>query len=63
MVIADRKYDEAGMLMPLQSFEETIERGVSFLLDNHLSWFRGPGENLIDENKQTQMPWVYYSNL
>ncbi len=26
MVIADRKRDDAGMLLPLQSYEKTIER-------------------------------------
>jgi hypothetical protein len=63
MVIADRKRDEAGMLLPLQSYEETIERGVSFLLDDHLKWFKGSKEILIDENGQSQMPWLYYSNV
>jgi hypothetical protein len=63
MVVADRKHSAAGMLLPLQSYEETIKRGVSFLLDDHLKWFKGSTEILIDENGQTQMPWLYYSNL
>ena len=63
MVIADRKRDDAGRLLPLQSYEETIRRGMSFLLEDHLKWFKGTGESLIDENGQTQMPWVYYSNV
>lgn len=63
MVIADRKRDEAGLLLPLQSYEETIERGVSFLLDDHLSWFKGDKSILVDENGETQMPWLYYSNV
>ena len=63
MIIADRKRDTAGMLLPLQSYDETIRRGMSFLLEDHLMWFKGPGENLIDEKGQTQMPWVFYSNL
>ncbi|MCP4312397.1 MAG: hypothetical protein GY790_14130 [Bacteroidetes bacterium] len=63
MVIADRKRDAAGLLLPLQSYEETILRGISFLLEDHLNWFKGPGESLLDEKGETQMPWVYYSNI
>ncbi len=63
MTIAERKRDEAGLLLPLQSYDETIRRGMSFLLVDHLLWFKGPGENLIDEKGKTQMPWVYYSNI
>jgi hypothetical protein len=63
MVIANRKRDASGLLLPLQSYEETIRRGMSFLLDDHLKWFKGPVENLIDEHGNTQMPWVYFSNL
>src|SRR6056297_1241924 len=60
MIIADQKRDAEGLLLPLQSYEETIRRGMSFLLEDHLKWFKGPDESLIDENGQTQMPWVYY---
>ncbi len=63
MVIADRKRDEAGLLLPLQSYEETVRRGMSFLLDDHLKWFKGSKEILIDENGVSQMPWLYYSNV
>jgi len=63
MVIADQKRDAAGMLLPLQSYDETIRRGMSFLLVDHLKWFKGSRENLIDEKGNIQMPWVYYSNL
>ena len=63
MIIADRKRDAAGMLLPLQSYDETVRRGMSFLLEDHLKWFKGTDENLIDEKGQTQMPWVYYSNV
>jgi len=63
MTIAEVKRDERGKLLPLQSNDETIRRGMSFLLDDHLKWFKGPPETLLDEKGQTQMPWVYYSNL
>ncbi len=63
MTIADRKRDARDNLLPLQSYDETIRRGISFLLVDHLKWFKGPAEILVDENGRTQMPWVYYSNL
>jgi len=63
MTIADRKRDARGKLLPLQSYDETIRRGMSFLLDDHLKWFRGPVESIVDEQGETRMPWVYYSNL
>lgn len=63
MTIADRIRDASGRLLPLQSFDETVRRGMSLLLVDHLEWFKGPSENLIDEKGRTQMPWVYYSNL
>jgi len=63
MVISDRKRDGEGRLLPLQSYEETVRRGMSFLLDDHLEWFQGSKEILIDENGVSQMPWLYYSNV
>jgi hypothetical protein len=63
MTIADPKHDAQGNLLPLQSYDETIRRGMSFLLNDHLKWFKGPPEALLDESGQTRMPWVYYSNL
>ncbi|MBE0653586.1 MAG: hypothetical protein IH594_07295, partial [Bacteroidales bacterium] len=63
IVIADRKRDASGMLLPLQSYKETIHRGMTFLLENHLKWFMGRAENLLDEKGNIQMPWVYFSNL
>ena len=63
MTIAEVKRDKDGNLLPLQSYDETIRRGMSFLLDDHLKWFKGPAESLLDEKGQTQMPWVFYSNL
>ncbi len=63
MTIEEPKRNNAGMLLPLQSYDETIRRGMSFLLVDHLKWFKGSADNLIDEKGHTQMPWVYYSNL
>ena len=63
MTIADRKHDAQGYLLPLQSYDKTIRRGMDFLLKDHLKWFKGPPETLLDEKGNTQMPWVYYSNL
>lgn len=63
MVISEPKRDAAGLLLPLQSYNETVRRGMAFLLVNHLKWFKGPQETLIDEQGHAQMPWMYYSNL
>jgi hypothetical protein len=63
ITIADRKRDEQGRLLPLQSYDQTIRRGMDFLLSDHLKWFKGPPSTLLDEKGHTQMPWVYYSNL
>jgi hypothetical protein len=59
MVIAERQRDAKGKLLPLQSHEETVRRGMRFLLDDHANWFKGPPESLVDEQGRTQMPWVY----
>jgi hypothetical protein len=63
MTVAERKRDADGGLLPLQSYDETIRRGMKFLLDDHLKWFKGPTDSIVDEAGGTQMPWVYYSNL
>ena len=62
MTVAERQRDVSGKLLPLQSYDETIKRGMSFMLDDHLSWFKA-ADTLVDENGTTQMPWVYYSNV
>ena len=63
ITIAERNRDAGGDLLPLQSYDETIRRGMAFLLHDHLKWFKGPADTLLDEKGRTQMPWVYYSNL
>lgn len=63
MTVAERTRDADGSLLPLQSYDETIRRGMRFLLDDHLKWFKGPPDSVVDEQGVTQMPWVYYSNL
>lgn len=63
MTIAGVKRDPQGNLLPLQSHDQTMRRGMAFLLVDHLKWFKGAPETLVDESGITQMPWVYYSNL
>lgn len=63
ITIAEKKRDAQGNLLPLQSYDETIRRGMAFILEDHLKWFKGPAATLLDEKGHTQMPWVYYSNL
>jgi uncharacterized protein YyaL (SSP411 family) len=36
---------------------------MSFILHDHLKWFKGDPKLLVDEKGKTQMPWVYYSNI
>jgi len=63
MTVADVKRDGDGKLLPLQSYDETIRRGMSFILDDHLKWFKGPLDSLVDDQGNMQMPWVHFSNL
>lgn len=63
ITVAQRQRDRDGNLLPLQPYENTIQRGMSFILDDHLKWFKGPPDSLLDEKGNTQKPWVYYSNL
>jgi hypothetical protein len=63
MTVAKRKRDAQGNLLPLQSYDETIRRGMDFLLKDHLKWFKGLPDTLLDEKANTQMPGVYYSNV
>ena len=63
MTVATVKRDTSGRLLPLQSYDETIRRGMSFILDDQLKWFKGSVASIVDEKGKTQMPWVYYSNL
>jgi len=63
MTIAGRKRDAQGNLLPLQSYDETIRRGMAFILKDHPAWFKGPPATLLDEKGQVQPAWVYYSNL
>lgn len=61
--IAERQRDGQGNLLPLQSYDETIRRGMAFILDDHLKWFNGSEESLTDEHGKIRMPRTYYSNL
>lgn len=63
MTVAPVKRDAHGRLLALQSYDETIRRGMTFLLADHLKWFKGSKESITDETGNLQMPWVYYSNL
>lgn len=63
ITVASCNRDKAGNLLPLQSYDETIRRGMAFLLKGHLKWFKGPPSTLLDEKGIAHAPWVYYSNL
>lgn len=49
MTVAPVKRDAHGRLLALQSYDETIRRGMTFLLADHLKWFKGPKESITDE--------------
>jgi len=48
ITIAARKHDAQGHLLPLQSYDETIRRGMDFLGKDHLKWFTGAVLYLLD---------------
>lgn len=62
MTVATVQRDAAGKLLPLQSYEETIERGMDFILDGQATWFKAH-DTLLDDKGKAQQPWVYYSNV
>ena len=49
MTVSPVKRDAHGRLLALQSYDETIRRGMTFLLTDHLKWFKGPKESITDE--------------
>lgn len=49
MTVAPVKRDAHGRLLAFQSYDETIRRGMTFLLTDHLKWFKGRKESITDE--------------
>jgi hypothetical protein len=49
ITVADAKRDPQGNLLPLQSYDETIRRGMAFILQAHPAWFKGRAATLQDE--------------
>lgn len=49
MTVAPVKRDAHGRLLGFQSYDETIRRGMAFLLTDHLKCFKGPKDSITDE--------------
>jgi hypothetical protein len=52
------KHDQRGNLLPLQSYGETIRRGMKFILEDQTTWAKD--NRLTDENGATQPPYFFY---
>ena len=57
-VWANPKYDEKGNLLPLQSFGETINRGMEFILEDQETWAKG--NKITDEEGKIRPPYFFY---
>ena len=55
---ASVKRDPKGELLPLPSYDESIRRGMSLILDNHILWFKVPVDSIVDEKGPVQVPLV-----
>jgi len=53
------KHDARGNLLPLQSYGETIRRGMKFILVDQKTWAKD--NKLTDENGATLPPYFLYS--
>ena len=52
-----------GQLLPQQSYEETIEKAISFVFNDLDDWFKGDPNTLYDENGKKHAVYFYYANL
>ena len=57
-VFADSKHDAKGNLLPLQSYGETISRGMKFLLEDQDAWAKG--NKITDEEGRIRPPYFFY---
>lgn len=57
-VWAPAKHDDKGNLVPLQSYGETIERAMKFILVDQPTWAKG--NKITDEQGNTRPPYFFY---
>lgn len=57
-VFPPAKHDPAGNLLPLQSYGETIRRGMKFLLEDQNTWAKG--NSIKDEDGRLRPPYFFY---
>jgi hypothetical protein len=55
---ANPKHDEKGNLLPLQSYGETIKRGMNFILEDQTSWAKG--NKITTEEGKIRPPYFFY---
>jgi hypothetical protein len=53
------KHDEKGNLLPLQSYGETIQRGMKFLLVDQATWAKG--NKITDDEGKIRPPYFFHS--
>ena len=63
MTFAPAKHDDKGQLLPLQSYDETIDRSMAFIFDSLNTWFKGDPKTLFDEDGNKKPVYFYYANL
>ena len=57
-VWASPKHDEKGKLLRLQSYGETIDRGMKFILEDQVTWAKG--NTITDEEGKIRPPYFFY---
>ncbi len=63
MTFAPAKHDDKGQLLPLQSYDETLDRSMAFIFDSLDTWFKGDPKTLYDEKGNKKPVYYYYANL
>ncbi len=57
-VWAPAKHDDKGNLLPLQSYGETLDRAMKFILEDQATWAKG--NKITDEQGNTRPPYFFY---
>ncbi len=58
-VFPPARHDPEGNLLPLQSYGETIQRGMKFLLEDQENWAKG--NTIKDEEGRLRPPYFFYA--
>jgi uncharacterized protein YyaL (SSP411 family) len=63
MTFSPPRRDDSGHLLPLQSYEETVNASMDFIFTKLDDWFQGDPQTLIDEAGIKRPVYFYYANL